>query len=62
VGLMIVDWTGTEVRALRTVALRCTQQEFAEITGFSEAAVRNWERRGRTITLAGQFAAGWIPC
>ncbi|WP_280422344.1 helix-turn-helix domain-containing protein [Nocardia carnea] len=55
---MIVDWTGTEVRALRTVALRCTQQEFAEITGFSEAAVRNWERRGRTITLAGQFAAG----
>lgn len=55
---MVVDWTGIEVRTLRTVALRCTQQEFAEITGFSEAAVRNWERRGRTITLAGQFAAG----
>lgn len=58
VGVMVVDWTGIEVRTLRTVALRCTQQEFAEITGFSEAAVRNWERRGRTITLAGQFAAG----
>lgn len=55
---MIVKWTGIEVRALRTEALRCTQREFAEVTGFSEAAIRKWERRGATATLAGQYAAG----
>ncbi|MEV6324014.1 hypothetical protein AB0M45_22895 [Nocardia sp. NPDC051787] len=56
---MIVNrWTGVEVRALRVQALRRSQREFAEMTGFSEAVVRKWERRGATISLAGEFAAG----
>ncbi|WP_280401210.1 helix-turn-helix domain-containing protein [Nocardia carnea] len=55
---MIVKWTGVEVRALRTEALRRTQREFAEMTGFSEAVIRKWESRGRTATLTGQYAAG----
>ncbi|WP_157172256.1 hypothetical protein [Nocardia pneumoniae] len=46
------------VRALRREALRVSQPKFAEMTGFSEAVIGKWERRGATITLAGEFAAG----
>ncbi|WP_433684078.1 hypothetical protein [Nocardia sp. CA-119907] len=42
---------------MRVAALRVTQKEFAEIIGYTEAVVRKWERRGATITLAGQYAA-----
>lgn len=56
--MIVTRWTGVEVRALRREALRRSQQEFAEMTGFSEAVVRKWERRGASITLTGTFAAG----
>ncbi|WP_157172282.1 helix-turn-helix domain-containing protein [Nocardia pneumoniae] len=51
--MIVNSWTGVEVRALRR-----TQRELAEMTGFSEAVVRKWERRGATISLAGEYAAG----
>lgn len=54
--MSVTKWTGREVRALRTEALRITQREFAERLGFSEAVVRKWESRGDTITLVRQFA------
>ncbi|MBF6354922.1 helix-turn-helix domain-containing protein [Nocardia higoensis] len=56
--IVVTKWTGLEVRALRREALRISQRELAEMTGFSEAAVGKWERRGETITLTGEFAAG----
>ncbi len=56
--MIVTRWTGVEVRALRRVALRRSQEEFAEMTGFSDAVVRKWERRGASITLTGMFAAG----
>ncbi|MEV6256460.1 hypothetical protein AB0L97_24700 [Nocardia sp. NPDC051911] len=56
--MIVTRWTGVEVRLLRTEALRRTQKEFAAISGFSLAAVCKWERRGPTITLASEFAAG----
>ncbi|WP_043655279.1 helix-turn-helix domain-containing protein [Nocardia thailandica] len=52
----ITTWTGREVRALRRAALRLTQREFAELLGFSVAAVSKWERRGATITLTARHA------
>ncbi|WP_433621915.1 hypothetical protein [Nocardia sp. CA-120079] len=52
-----MSWTGIEVHVMRVVALRVTQKEFAEVIGYTEAVVRKWERRGATITLAGQYAA-----
>ncbi|WP_040797645.1 helix-turn-helix domain-containing protein [Nocardia higoensis] len=55
--IVVTKWTGLEVRALRREALRISQRELAEMTGFSEAAVGKWERRGKTITLTGEFAA-----
>ncbi|MFR9767111.1 helix-turn-helix domain-containing protein [Nocardia sp. SC052] len=53
----MTKWTGVEVRALRTAALRVSQPEFAEIIGFTVAAVRKWETRRETIELSGRYAA-----
>lgn len=55
--MIVTKWTGIEVRALRTAALRLTQPEFAEILGFTVGAVRKWEGRRETIELAGRSAA-----
>lgn len=55
--MIVTKWTGIEVRALRTAALRITQQEFAETLGFTVAVVRKWEGRRETIELAGRYAA-----
>ncbi|UGT63137.1 helix-turn-helix domain-containing protein [Nocardia asteroides] len=55
--MIVTKWTGIEVRALRTAALRFTQLEFAETLGFTVGAVRKWEGRRETIELAGRFAA-----
>ncbi|WP_067653062.1 transcriptional regulator [Nocardia harenae] len=42
---MIVEkWTAIEVRALRTAALRDTQEQFAERIGWKVPTVRKWER------------------
>ncbi|GAB2721116.1 helix-turn-helix domain-containing protein [Nocardia thraciensis] len=56
--IVVTKWTGIEVRTLRAEALRWTQSQLAERTGFSEGVVRKWEARGATITLRGQFAEG----
>ncbi len=56
--IVVTRWTGVGVRALRRDALRVSQSKFADMTGFSEAVVSKWERRGATITLSGEFAAG----
>ncbi|MEU1958784.1 hypothetical protein [Nocardia sp. NPDC019255] len=55
--MIVTKWTGVEVRALRTAALRVSQPEFAEILGFTVAAVRKWETRRETIELSGKYAA-----
>jgi hypothetical protein len=55
--MIVTKWTGVEVRALRTAALRVSQLEFAEILGFTVAAVRKWEGRRQTIELSGKYAA-----
>ncbi|MBF6286597.1 transcriptional regulator [Nocardia cyriacigeorgica] len=54
--VIVAEWTGVEVRAMRTAALRITQQAMAELLGFTEAVVRKWEKRGATITLGQQYA------
>ncbi|WP_327140706.1 helix-turn-helix domain-containing protein [Nocardia sp. NBC_01327] len=43
--MIVSKWTGTEVRALRTAALRMTQEEFAETLGFVTPTVQKWEQR-----------------
>ncbi|WP_157573897.1 helix-turn-helix domain-containing protein [Nocardia jejuensis] len=50
-------WTGKEVRALRTAALRMTQESFAEAVGFVAPTVRKWERATVTRPVAGGSAA-----
>lgn len=55
--MIVTKWTGVEVRALRTAALRVSQLEFAETLGFTVAAVRKWEGRRQTIELSGKYAA-----
>ncbi|MBF6301955.1 hypothetical protein IU459_31070 [Nocardia amamiensis] len=43
--IVIEKWTRTEVRALRMAALRMTQEEFAEILGFSVETIQKWEQK-----------------
>ncbi|MGV9723897.1 helix-turn-helix domain-containing protein [Nocardia beijingensis] len=43
--MIVSTWTRKEVRALREVALRMTQEEFAEKVGFQTATVQKWEQR-----------------
>ncbi len=54
--MAVTGWTGIEVRAIRSAALRMTQTELAEQLGFTESVVRKWEKRGATITLTNQYA------
>ncbi|MFE7745006.1 helix-turn-helix domain-containing protein [Nocardia sp. NPDC057455] len=42
--MIVSKWTKVEVRALRSAALRLTQEQFAERTGFQVATIRKWER------------------
>lgn len=56
--MMIVStWTGAEVRALRTVALRLTQEQFAERLGFQPPTIRKWERATHERPVRGDLAA-----
>ncbi|MBF6202610.1 hypothetical protein IU483_00575 [Streptomyces gardneri] len=43
--MIVSTWTRKEVRALREVALRMTQEEFAEKVGFQTATVQKWEQK-----------------
>lgn len=59
--MSVTKWTGREVRALRTEALRITQREFAERLGFSEAVVRKWEAAERQSLSFGSLQTPWTP-
>ncbi|MFD6401229.1 hypothetical protein [Nocardia sp. NPDC060249] len=55
---MVVDrWTGTEVKAVRVAALRCTQLALSEMLGCSKDAVYKWERRGDAAELDLEMSA-----
>ncbi|MEV4239808.1 MULTISPECIES: hypothetical protein [unclassified Nocardia] len=42
--MIVTNWTGVEVKALRIAALRLTQEAFAEQLGYQPVTVRKWER------------------
>ncbi len=42
--MIVSKWTKVEVKALRSAALRLTQELLAERTGFRVATIRKWER------------------
>ncbi|WP_157172889.1 helix-turn-helix domain-containing protein [Nocardia exalbida] len=46
--MIVSTWTRKEVRALREVGLRMTQEEFAEKVGFQTATVQKWEQKATT--------------
>lgn len=54
--MIVKEWTGPEVQALRRIALRETQEEFAASTGFSVHAVRKWEKATLAQPLRGRAA------
>ncbi|PPJ29619.1 hypothetical protein C5E45_12690 [Nocardia nova] len=55
--MIVSTWTGAEVRALRTVALRLTQEQFAERLGFQPPTIRKWERATHQRPVRGDSAA-----
>ncbi|WP_106955635.1 helix-turn-helix transcriptional regulator [Nocardia sp. MDA0666] len=55
--MIVSTWTGAEVRALRTVALRLTQEQFAERLGFQPPTIRKWERATHERPVRGDSAA-----
>jgi len=55
--MIVSTWTGAEVRALRTVALRLTQEQFAERLGFQPPTIRKWERATHDRPVRGDSAA-----
>ncbi|MEV6323661.1 helix-turn-helix domain-containing protein [Nocardia sp. NPDC051787] len=54
--ITVSTWTGVEVKALRTAALRMTQEEFAEATGYQPPTVRKWERATAARPVRGKSA------
>jgi hypothetical protein len=54
--MTVSRWTGVEVRALRTAALRETQEEFAEHTGYVLATIRKWHRATWDLPVRGRSA------
>ncbi|MEV5648722.1 helix-turn-helix transcriptional regulator [Nocardia sp. NPDC052254] len=55
--MIVSTWTSVEVRALRTAALRITQEQFAERLGFQPPTIRKWERATRDRPVRGDSAA-----
>ncbi|MFE3754186.1 helix-turn-helix domain-containing protein [Nocardia tengchongensis] len=54
--MIVSRWTGTEVRALREVALRMTQEQLAAASGFKPPTVRKWERATAARPVRGESA------
>ncbi|WP_156959910.1 helix-turn-helix domain-containing protein [Nocardia sp. BMG51109] len=54
--MIVSTWTRVEVRALRTAALRLTQEQFAERLGYQPPTVRKWERTTRQRPVRGESA------
>lgn len=59
--MIVTKWTGIEVRALRTAAMRITQLEFAETLGFTVAVVRKWEGRREPLSWQADTPRPWTP-
>lgn len=55
--MIVSTWTSIEVRALRTTALRLTQEQFAERLGFQPPTIRKWERATHHRPVRGDSAA-----
>lgn len=54
--MIVSRWTRVEVRALRTAALRLTQEEFAERTGYQLPTIRKWHRKTWDRPVRGRSA------
>ncbi|MBB5911717.1 transcriptional regulator with XRE-family HTH domain [Nocardia transvalensis] len=54
--MIVSTWTGVEVRALRTTALRLTQEQFAERLGYQPPTVRKWEKATHARPVRGESA------
>ncbi|MGH3898581.1 MAG: hypothetical protein ACRDTA_10055 [Pseudonocardiaceae bacterium] len=54
--MIVTKWTGVEVFALRDQALRMTQEDLREKTGYSVSVISKWERAGPNIVLKGRAA------
>ncbi|AYF76517.1 helix-turn-helix domain-containing protein [Nocardia yunnanensis] len=55
--MIVSKWTGAEVRALREVALRMSQDELADRIGFKTPTVRKWEKATAARPVRGNSAA-----
>ncbi|BDT88382.1 hypothetical protein FMUAM8_41460 [Nocardia cyriacigeorgica] len=54
--MIVCTWTGAEVKALRTVAMRMTQERFAERVGYEPPTIRKWERATAARPVRGESA------
>ncbi|MEU1210852.1 helix-turn-helix transcriptional regulator [Nocardia sp. NPDC005825] len=54
--MIVSKWTGAEVRALREVALRITQEQLAAATGFRPPTIRKWEKATAARPVRGESA------
>lgn len=43
--MIVGKWTAAKVKALREIALRMTQEEFAPVIGYEVSTVQKWEQR-----------------
>ncbi|WP_282785747.1 hypothetical protein [Nocardia sp. CC201C] len=55
--MIATTWTGIEVKALRTAALRWSQERFAEELEITDRTVRNWEHAKGGFVVNGYYAA-----
>ncbi|MFD0360274.1 helix-turn-helix domain-containing protein [Nocardia sp. GCM10030253] len=54
--MIVTNWTGVEVKALRCAALRLTQEQFSERIGYEPVTVRKWERAPQSRPVRGKSA------
>ncbi|MFG1796718.1 hypothetical protein [Nocardia sp. NPDC049149] len=54
--MIVTNWTGVEVRALWRVALRVTQEEFAERLGYQPVTIRKWQQATAARPVRGKSA------
>ncbi|WP_040700556.1 helix-turn-helix domain-containing protein [Nocardia vinacea] len=54
--MIVSKWTGVEVKALRTAALRPTQDEFAAQVGYEPPTIRKWEKATVSRPVRGKSA------
>ncbi|WP_225731032.1 MULTISPECIES: helix-turn-helix transcriptional regulator [unclassified Nocardia] len=54
--MIIPEWTGQQVKALRRTALRWTQERLAEELGCTDRTLRKWERADQHTVIDGHLA------